>query len=34
MRTFDKSLKELCEKEIITFETAMNMATDVNEFKL
>ena len=33
MRTFDKSLKELCEKEIITYQTALNMATDVNELK-
>jgi len=33
MRTFDKSLKELYEKEIITYQTAMNMATDVNELK-
>jgi twitching motility protein PilT len=33
MRTFDKSLKELCEKDIITYQTALNLATDVNELK-
>ena len=33
MRTFDKSLKELYEKDIITYQTALNMATDVNELK-
>jgi len=33
MRTFDKSLKELYEKDIITYQTALNMATDINEFK-
>ncbi len=33
MRTFDKSLKELYEKGIITYQTAMNMATNVNELK-
>jgi twitching motility protein PilT len=33
MRTFDKSLKELYEKDIITYHTALNMATDVTEFK-
>jgi len=33
MRTFDKSLKELYEKEIITYQTALNMATDINELK-
>ena len=33
MRTFDKSLKELYEKEIISFQTAMSLATDVNELK-
>ncbi len=33
MRTFDKSLKELYEKDIITYHTALNMATDINEFK-
>ena len=33
MRTFDKSLKELYEKNIITFQTALNLATDVNELK-
>jgi twitching motility protein PilT len=33
MRTFDKSLKELYEKDIITFHTALNYATDVNELK-
>ena len=33
MRTFDKSLKELCEKGIITYQTALTMATNVNELK-
>jgi twitching motility protein PilT len=33
MRTFDKSLKELYDKEIITYQTALNMATDINELK-
>jgi twitching motility protein PilT len=33
MRTFDKSLKELYEKDIIDYQTAMNMASDVNELK-
>ncbi|MBF0570413.1 MAG: PilT/PilU family type 4a pilus ATPase [Candidatus Omnitrophica bacterium] len=33
MRTFDKSLKDLCEKGIINYQTALNMATDVNELK-
>jgi len=33
MRTFDKSLKELYEKDIITFHTALSLATDVNELK-
>ena len=31
MRTFDKSLKELFDKDIITFQTALDYATDVNE---
>jgi twitching motility protein PilT len=33
MRTFDKSLKELYEKGIISYETALDMATNVNELK-
>jgi len=33
MRTFDKSLKELYDKGIITYETALNMATNINELK-
>ena len=33
MRTFDKSLKELYDKDIITYQTAIGMATDINEFK-
>ena len=33
MRTFDKSLKELYEKDIITYQTALSLATDVNELK-
>jgi len=33
MRTFDKSLKELYEKGIISYETALSMATNVNELK-
>ncbi len=33
MRTFDKSLKELYEKDIITFQTALSYATDPNELK-
>jgi len=33
MRTFDKSLKELHEKGIITYETALDMATNINELK-
>jgi len=33
MRTFDKSIKELYEKGIITYLTALNMATNINELK-
>jgi twitching motility protein PilT len=33
MRTFDKSLKDLCDKGIISYETAIELATDVNELK-
>jgi twitching motility protein PilT len=33
MRTFDKSLKELYEKDIIDYQTALNLATDINELK-
>ena len=33
MRTFEKSLKELHDKDIITYHTALSMATDINEFK-
>jgi twitching motility protein PilT len=33
MRTFDKSLSELYLKGIITLETAMDMATNINELK-
>ncbi len=33
MRTFDKSLSELYLKGIITYETALEMATNVNELK-
>ena len=33
MRTFDKSLKDLYEKDIITYHTALSYATDVNELK-
>ena len=33
MRTFDKSIKELYEKDIITYQTAIGMATDINELK-
>jgi len=33
MRTFDKSLKELWEKEIISYQTALELATDVHELK-
>ena len=33
MRTFDKSLKELYDKGIITYLTALNMATNINELK-
>ena len=33
MRTFDKSLKELYEKDIISLQTALSFATDVNELK-
>lgn len=33
MRTFDKSLKELYEKDIISYQTALDMSTDVNELK-
>ncbi len=33
MRTFDKSLKELYDKGIITYQTALNMATNINELK-
>lgn len=33
MRTFDKSLKELYEKNIISYQTALDMSTDINELK-
>ncbi len=33
MRTFDKSLKELHDKGIITYQTALNMSTNINELK-
>ena len=33
MRTFDKSLAELYEKGIITYQTAIGMATDIVEFE-
>ena len=33
MRTFDKSLSELCEKGIITYQAALSMATDITEFE-
>jgi len=33
MRTFDKSLKELYDKGIITYETSLSMATNINDFK-
>jgi twitching motility protein PilT len=33
MRTFDKSLKELYEKDIITFQTALSLASDTNELR-
>ncbi len=33
MKTFDKSLKELYEKGIITFDTAISMARNVDELK-
>ena len=33
MRTFDKSLSEFYEKGIITYQTALSMATDVTEFE-
>jgi twitching motility protein PilT len=33
MRTFDKSLKELYEKDIITYQTALSMVTDMAEFE-
>jgi twitching motility protein PilT len=33
MRTFDKSLKELYEKGIITYQTALEMAVNINELK-
>jgi len=33
MRTFDKSIKELYEKDLITYQTALNMATDINELR-
>ena len=33
MRTFDKSLQELYEKDIITYQTALNFSTDINELK-
>jgi len=33
MRTFDKSLKELYEKDIISYQTALDMSTDINELK-
>ena len=33
MHTFDKSLKELYDKNIITYHTALNMSTDISEFQ-
>ena len=33
MRTFDKSLKDLYEKEIISHQTALSLATDINELR-
>jgi twitching motility protein PilT len=33
MRTFDKSLKELYDKGIITYQTALTMATNVKELE-
>jgi twitching motility protein PilT len=33
MRTFDKSLQELYEKDIINYQTALNFSTDVNELR-
>ena len=33
MRTFDKSLSELYEKGIITYQTALSMVTDIAEFE-
>ncbi|MBF0512175.1 MAG: type IV pili twitching motility protein PilT, partial [Candidatus Omnitrophica bacterium] len=34
MRTFDKSLKELYEKNVIDYQTVLAMATDINEMKV
>ena len=33
MRTFDKSLQELYEKDIITYQTALSFSTDINELR-
>lgn len=33
MKTMDKSLKELCEKGLITYETALSHARNIEEFK-
>jgi twitching motility protein PilT len=33
MKTMDKSLKELCEKDIISYETAINHAHNIDELK-
>ena len=33
MRTFDKSLQQLYEKGIITYETALNFSTDITELR-
>ena len=33
MHTFDKSLKELYDKELITYHAALSVSTDINEFK-
>jgi Tfp pilus assembly ATPase PilU len=33
MCTFDKSLKDLHKKGIITYQTALDFATDINELK-
>lgn len=33
MKTMDKSLKELCEKGLITYETALNHVRNLEEFK-